>query len=67
MADMTEERKAALRLSASNLGRAAKALGDSIARGTQHFDRDHTAALMSECICEREIDPECPLHKWFKR
>lgn len=52
-------------LDSPNFGRAAKALSNSIARGTQHFDRDHTAELFRDCICGKTIDPACPLHSQF--
>lgn len=46
---------------------AAKMLSLSIARGTQHFDREHSKELFEICICGQNINPECELHKQFIR
>jgi len=65
---MNEESRAAFKahLKRPDAFKAGRMLADSIARGTHHFDRDHTEELFRDCICGRTIDPDCPLHKDFK-
>jgi len=48
-----------------NAFRAIDMLQNSIARGTQHFDREHTKELFDTCVCGKTIDPDCQLHKNF--
>ncbi len=49
------------------IGDVARRLSESISRGTHHFDRDHSKEVIENCICDKNINPNCTVHNRFIR